>query len=68
MPPSAPATKSIDSFMGVNVTKEFSGNQFWNGKVVSCDEGWFQVNRGHTTRDGSPSVVTKQQLFIICSV
>jgi hypothetical protein len=67
LPSSAPAAKRMDSFVGVDVTKEFSGNQFFNGKVVSCDGDWFQVKTGHTTRDGSPSVTTKHQLFIICS-
>ena len=33
----------MNTFVGQDVTKEFSGEQFYNGKVVSCDEDWFQV-------------------------
>jgi hypothetical protein len=43
LPASAPEPKTMNTFVGLDVTKEFSGEQFYNGKVVSCDEGWFQV-------------------------
>ena len=40
---SAPEPKTINTFLGIDVTKEFSGEQYYNGKVVSFDEDWFQV-------------------------
>ena len=44
---SAPRQNTMNNFIGIDVTKEFSGEEFYNGKVISCDEHWFQV-RGMT--------------------
>jgi hypothetical protein len=44
---SAPRQNTMNNFIGIDVTKEFSGEEFYNGKVIACDEHWFQV-RGMT--------------------
>jgi hypothetical protein len=65
LPPSAPRQNTMDTFVGLDVTKELSGEAFYNGKVISCDEDWFQV-RGRTLDPHGFSLIYFQNLFVCC--
>ena len=62
---SAPRQNTMNNFIGIDVTKEFSGEEFYNGKVIACDEHWFQV-RGMTLDPHGFSLIYFQNLFVCC--